>query len=542
MPLIAANLAAGMVASPVRAAQPTVENPYEHVDWESADYVHSMSHQHGWGRSTLEKMWAMGFRHFAFANYYPSRPREFPLPDDFVKQHPDALAAPNAEHHSCTDSRLHFNGLGSYYTTGGRHQAKKFDRAVSPVEYDFTGLHGFDPDRSPWKSVCWLQVALTRIKDGDKENARTALLTVDGATEIRPRTLRLVGDGGIRERPLTGKDVFSRGGLFYLRVASDRLRVRVDFDPSAMKVAALGLMQGVHRPWRDAFRAALDGTAVDSDGNPVEGLVYPDGGGITINHPTARSIDGYLGMLDFDDRVLGIEVWNERGKYGFGPLRGTETMLYYRHWDAILATGRRCFGFFVKDHGGPRGRNVLVLPKGAERSREEREHDALRAYRNGCFFGSLGAIAVDEAGKPCMPYDYSEFRFSRIVVRRDAAGTPLGVEAAAHGADRAKRPNTQIRFVTDAGVAQVANDGAGAFFEFPRDANGAITCRYVRVEAIAYPDKDNNGTSLTAEALGAMDVYEISRLHDRNGESAGPEPPAIADMIFSQPLRICPAP
>ena len=145
MPLIAANLAAGMMASPVRAAQPTVENPYEHVDWESADYVHSMSHQHGWGRSTLEKMWAMGFRHFAFANYYPSRPREFPLPDDFLKQHPDALAAPNAEHHSCTDSRLHFNGLGSCYTTGGRQQAKELDRAVSPVEHDFTGLHGFDP-------------------------------------------------------------------------------------------------------------------------------------------------------------------------------------------------------------------------------------------------------------------------------------------------------------------------------------------------------------------------------------------------------------
>ena len=215
-------------------------------------------------------------------------------------------------------------------------------------------------------------------------------------------------------------------------------------------------------------------------------------------------------------------------------------MLYYRHWNAILATGRRCFGFFVKDHGHPRGRNVLVLPNKAGRAREEREHDALRAYRNGCFFGSLGAIAVDKAGAPCMPYDYSEFRFSRIVVRRNDTGKPLGIEAAVDGADKTKRPNTQIRFVTDAGVALVAN-GKTAFFEFPRDANGAITCKYVRVEAFAYPDKDNDGESLSAEAVASMNVYEISRLHDRKGTSPVPGVP-IADMIFSQPIRIRTAP
>lgn len=538
--LTAVGLVLGVVQSLVHAAQPMIESPYEGVDWDSVDYVHSMSHQHGWGMSTLEKMWDMGYRHFAFSNYYPSRPREFPLPDDFLEQHPDALAAPNAEHHSCTDHRLHFNTLGSYYATGGRQQARKLERTVSPVEYEFTGVHGFDPDRAPWKSMCWLRVALSPLNDEEEESARTPLLTVDGAAEIHPRTLKLVGTGDIRDRPLTGKNVFGRGEVFYLRLASDRLRVRVDFDSSAMKVGSLVLMQGVHRPWRDAFRAALDGTGKGSDGTPIEGLVYPDGGGITINHPAARGIESYLEMLDFDGRVLGIEIWNERGKYGFGPLRDEENMLYYRHWDAILATGRRCFGFFVKDHGGPRGRNVLVLPTAAGRSREEREHDALRAYRNGCFFGSLGAIAVDEAGKPCMPYDYSEFRFSRIAVRRDDDGKPLGLEVAVGGADEGKRPNTQIRFVNDGGLAHVVN-GKKSAFDFPRDADGAIACRYVRVEALAYPDKDNNGIPLTAAAVAAMDVYELSRMHDRDGKSPVPGA-AIADMIFSQPIRVCPAP
>ncbi|HQI02578.1 MAG TPA: hypothetical protein PLA18_14975, partial [Deltaproteobacteria bacterium] len=67
----------------------------------------------------------------------------------------------------------------------------------------------------------------------------------------------------------------------------------------------------------------------------IEGLLYPDGGGITINHPAGKTAADYLELLDFDTRVLGIEIWNERGKFGFGPLRDGETLLYYRHWNDI---------------------------------------------------------------------------------------------------------------------------------------------------------------------------------------------------------------
>ncbi len=40
------------------------------------------------------------------------------------------------------------------------------------------------------------------------------------------------------------------------------------------------------------------------------GLIDPEGGGITLNHPGGK-MDTYLEMLDFDSRVLGLEVWNQ---------------------------------------------------------------------------------------------------------------------------------------------------------------------------------------------------------------------------------------
>ncbi|HCN78573.1 MAG TPA: hypothetical protein DIT13_15435 [Verrucomicrobiales bacterium] len=68
------------------------------------------------------------------------------------------------------------------------------------------------------------------------------------------------------------------------------------------------LMQGTNRPWRDVFREAF------------EKLQHPDGGGMTLNHPTGKLAD-YLPMLDFDPRVLGIEVWSQLTS-GFGSSRG----------------------------------------------------------------------------------------------------------------------------------------------------------------------------------------------------------------------------
>ena len=126
-------------------------------------------------------------------------------------------------------------------------------------------------------------------------------------------------------------------------------------------------------------------TAVD---RMIAELIHPDCGGVTINHPCWSSHERMflLEMLDYDPRVLGIEVIEG------GSCRG-ET-----YWDWVLATGRQCFGFFVPDHSIRRkddafGVNVLVTP-------DRTVHGCLKAYRDGNFYGAKRGL--------------NELRFTRI--------------------------------------------------------------------------------------------------------------------------------
>ena len=118
-------------------------------------------------------------------------------------------------------------------------------------------------------------------------------------------------------------------------------------------------------------------TAID---RMIAGLIYPDGGGVTINHPVWSSYYRplILSILDHDPRVLGMEVIE--GGHGNGE----------KYWDWVLATGRQCFGFFVPDHSIRRkddsfGVNVLVTP-------ERSVHACLKAYRDGNFYGALRGL------------------------------------------------------------------------------------------------------------------------------------------------------
>ena len=121
-------------------------------------------------------------------------------------------------------------------------------------------------------------------------------------------------------------------------------------------------------PWKTAFDEIF------------AALQYPDGGGITLNHPVYPSADpesiyNFMEMLDYDERVLGIEIYNS------GSLR------HLSSWDTILSTGRRCWGFAVIDWYGPKieatyGSNILLVPALTE-------EDCLRAYRNGEFYAQL---------------------------------------------------------------------------------------------------------------------------------------------------------
>lgn len=124
--------------------------------------------------------------------------------------------------------------------------------------------------------------------------------------------------------------------------------------------------------WRSAF------------GQVLATLQFSDGGGITINHPAWSNRHGGLSqqtieeMLNYDTRVLGIEVWN--ANYEDGEASNWDWTL----WDAILKKGKRCWGFAASDHTGqnsgtPEGRNILLCSDTSER-------ECLRAYRDGRFY------------------------------------------------------------------------------------------------------------------------------------------------------------
>ena len=115
----------------------------------------------------------------------------------------------------------------------------------------------------------------------------------------------------------------------------------------------------------------------------MAGLIYPDGGGVTINHPSWSRLDkGFLlEMLDYDPRVLGIEVYNfSAGRNN--PKRPWVRSWSEEWWDHALAAGRQCFGFSVPDWGYTKGVNILLVP-------EKTAHACLKAYREGNFYGAV---------------------------------------------------------------------------------------------------------------------------------------------------------
>jgi hypothetical protein len=513
-----------------------LESPYEGLDWQQVLPLHSMSHQHqGLTAASLEVFRGMGYGHMAFSNYYPSKPT-YPLQADFTRAHPEVIAAPNAEHHSFLDSGLHCNALGSLLSTGFGREVPAAARAVSPILQRFEGLNLFAGPR-PWEGVYRLDVGL----QGDRAEAE-ARLDLRGAVacKLKPGFEEV---GAVQQRSLK-----AGSHSFYLRLQQPVLELELRFDLSAMKVTQLRLMQGCNRPWRESFKAALDGEMVE--GKRQGGLLHADGGGLTLNHPTGALKD-YAPMLDFDERVLGIEVWNQLTS-GFGSSRGfydhsmEAPMHFYRLWDEILRSGRRCWGFFVKDHNTfGRGRNVLLLPPMTGLEPPQREALALRAYRRGCFFGAVSALAHNEAGEVVAPYDQSGFAFQRLEVIRDAQGRAQALEVAVGGQDAARRPQVQIRLIGEGGVLEVA-DAARARLALPREASGRLQSAFFRVEAVAYPRTHLQGRELRAEQVRGMSVGQLSRLHDRLvalGSSAVGKDPAlrqplpIADLIFSQPLR-----
>ena len=108
-------------------------------------------------------------------------------------------------------------------------------------------------------------------------------------------------------------------------------------------------------------------------------LLYADAGGVTINHPiwSRLPFGQCIEVLDFDDRVLGIEILNT-------SVANLEAGILL--WDKILKTGRRCFGFCVPDHYSENhdewvGRESILA--------NADNYSCLKAYRKGAFYSRI---------------------------------------------------------------------------------------------------------------------------------------------------------
>lgn len=125
-------------------------------------------------------------------------------------------------------------------------------------------------------------------------------------------------------------------------------------------------------------------------------LAYPTGGGVIMAHPnwSLLSVQNICDMLDYDERVLGIEALNSfvEGNTDYSLERRAPALPL---WDAVLSTGRRCWGFFVMDHkyqAGAIGRSMLLVD-GTPTAQE-----VLEAYRNGHFYGALVGVGLALTG------------------------------------------------------------------------------------------------------------------------------------------------
>lgn len=120
-------------------------------------------------------------------------------------------------------------------------------------------------------------------------------------------------------------------------------------------------------------------------------LLYPNGGGISLNHPhlAFMGVDDAKTMLAYSELILGIEVYNFLGDWNYDGHGWAEDV-----WHDILVSGQRCFGFFAPDHNTtespypPQGANRLLVPSTyTTMSRAEREQACLEAYREGRWYG-----------------------------------------------------------------------------------------------------------------------------------------------------------
>ena len=323
--LAAARVAMGAVPPAVGAAAgataggavaPRNRHPYKGIDWASAHQIRGTTHVHCKTQEDLDVI-LRRIEFLTLSNYYPSAPW-YPLAkmtENYYRLHHDFPV-----------------------TVNGKRVEGPFD---------------------------WNKIVGKWIKDLPPELQKEYPFK-EGGKIFRPLPEGVLGAPNAEHHSF--------------RLADGRGIVRLHMNSPGSAFASGTFDQWQKRRFQTGERGGYNfgsgelwSTAID---RMVEGLIYPDGGGVTINHPVWSAYERpfVLDILDHDPRVLGMEVIE-------GGCVNGET-----YWDWVLATGRQCFGFFVPDHkirlkDGSFGVNVLVVP-------ERSVHACLKAYRDGNFYGA----------------------------------------------------------------------------------------------------------------------------------------------------------
>ena len=312
---LAVDVDASGVSAAMRSAAtvpPRNPRPYSGIDWATVKEVHTSSHCHCTNQKMLDSYLKRDFEFLTLSNYYPSAPT-MPV-KTFRDRH-------YWVHH---DFPVMLNGK----------------RIEGPIDWNKIVGQWADqlkPERR----------AMLPFTEGELRfpNAPDNILEAPNAEHHwftdRYCSLHLCAPGSAY-----ASGTFDQGGGF--------------------KTFKHGYSWGCGEPVKISIRRMLDA------------LIYPDGGGVTINHPSWSHHPDELiwDLLDFDPRVLGIEVYNMSKTY---PWTNNNCEDY---WDRTLSTGRQCFGFFVPDWGQTCGTNVLLVP-------EKTVHACLRAYRQGNWYGAI---------------------------------------------------------------------------------------------------------------------------------------------------------
>lgn len=297
-------------------APPRNRRPYANVDWSKAVRVNTTSHGHCESQQMLDQYVRHKFGLIAISNYYPSAPR-YPGKDftrDYFRFH--------ATHPVMKDGKL---------VPHPKDWNKELAGLQDKFRKDLKGQYPF-------------------VEKGEKmfTNWPADMLEIPNAEHHMFKEANGKWNWNLH---------MCAPGSFFASGTFDKW--------NGFGSMNLGYSTGCGEFW---------GKAVD---RMINGLMIPDGGGVTVNHPLWTKIDRQLllDILDWDPRVLGCEVLEN----------GRNSEFY---WDWVLSTGRQCFGFFVPDWGVNNdvfGVNVLLVP---ERTVEA----CLRAYRQGNWYGAAHGL------------------------------------------------------------------------------------------------------------------------------------------------------